>query len=313
MNQNLQDKKIAVIGVGGVGGYLAGRLIPAFPHVTLVARGDRGQSIAQNGLILHSQYHGEITAHPERVVACARELEPQDYIFLCVKNYSLQQAIEEMRDAVTENTVIIPVMNGVDVGERVRALLGRGIVVDSLIYIVAYAKADYSVFQQGGFADVRIGIMHPDEKEQAAVRNVADILSAAGIDFEMVEDIEREIWRKYILNCAYNVATAAYDNTIGQLRDEPEKEEEYGQLVWEAYKVARAKGVHVTEEHARTIIGKFYEYDYEATSSLQRDVREGRQSELDVFSGYLVREAHRLGVSVPVSEKMYEILRGCDI
>ncbi len=305
----LEDKKIAVVGIGGVGGYLAGMLIPAFPHVTLVARGARGESITQNGLILHSDYHGERCVRPERVVSNAAQLPPQDYIFLCVKNYSLEQAVEEMKGAVTEDTVIIPVMNGVDAGERTRRLLSKGIVVDSLIYIVSFAGEDYSIYQQGDFADVRIGIMDANEREKRAVSEVAEILSKAGVDYEAADDIEREIWRKYILNCAFNVATAAYDNTIGELRDDANKAEEYKRLVWEAYAVARAKGVHVTEEHAQIIADKFYKYEDDATSSLQRDIRAGKPSEVDVFSGYLVRAAREFGVEVPVSEKMYGMLQ----
>lgn len=305
----LEDKKIAVVGIGGVGGYLAGMLIPAFPHMTLVARGARGESITQNGLILHSDYHGERCVRPERVVSNAAQLPPQDYIFLCVKNYSLEQAVEEMKGAVTEDTVIIPVMNGVDAGERTRRLLSRGIVVDSLIYIVSFAGEDYSIYQQGDFADVRIGIMDANEREKRAVSEVAEILSKAGVDYEVADDIEREIWRKYILNCAFNVATAAYDNTIGELRDDANKAEEYKRLVWEAYAVARAKGVHVTEEHAQIIADKFYKYEDDATSSLQRDIRAGKPSEVNVFSGYLVRAAREFGVEVPVSEKMYGMLQ----
>lgn len=305
----LEDKKIAVVGIGGVGGYLAGMLIPAFPHVTLVARGARGESITQNGLILHSDYHGERCVRPERVVSNAAQLPPQDYIFLCVKNYSLEQAVEEMKGAVTEDTVIIPVMNGVDAGERTRRLLSRGIVVDSLIYIVSFAGEDYSIYQQGDFADVRIGIMDANEREKRAVSEVAEILLKAGVDYEAVDDIEREIWRKYILNCAFNVATAAYDNTIGELRDDANKAEEYKRLVWEAYAVAKMKGVHVTEEHAQIIADKFYKYEDDATSSLQRDIRAGKPSEVDVFSGYLVRAARKFGVEVPVSEKMYGMLQ----
>lgn len=305
----LEDKKIAVVGIGGVGGYLAGMLIPAFPHMTLVARGARGESITQNGLILHSDYHGERCVRPERVVSNAAQLPPQDYIFLCVKNYSLEQAVEEMKGAVTEDTVIIPVMNGVDAGERTRRLLSRGIVVDSLIYIVSFAGEDYSIYQQGDFADVRIGIMDANEREKRAVSEVAEILSKAGVDYEAADDIEREIWRKYILNCAFNVATAAYDNTIGELRDDANKAEEYKRLVWEAYAVARAKGVHVTEEHAQIIADKFYKYEDDATSSLQRDIRAGKPSEVNVFSGYLVRAAREFGVEVPVSEKMYGMLQ----
>lgn len=305
--QVLKDKKIAVVGVGGVGGYLAGMLIREYPHVTLAARGERGRMIREKGLILHSDYQGEIVAKPEKVVERTEELGPQDVIFLCVKNYSLEQACKELENAVTEDTVIIPVMNGADPGERTRRLLKKGTVIDSLIYIVAFANQDYSITQQGDFANLRIGIMDASGEEKNKVFEVLEILRGANIDHKVSKDIERDIWRKYILNCAYNVLTAFYDNNIGQLRSDLKKDKEYEQLVYEAYEVAVKKGVHVAKEDADAIIRRFREeLDDNATSSLQRDVNEGRPTELETFSGYLVREAKRLGVDVPVSERMYE-------
>lgn len=300
------DKRIAVVGVGGVGGYLAGMLGQVCSHLTLVARGDRKESLIEKGLFLHSDYKGEINIRPEQIVS-AEEMGEQDYIFVCVKNYSLEEACRSMSHAVTENTVVIPVMNGVDPGDRIRSYLGKGTVVDSLIYIVAFANEDYSVTQQGKFANLYIGIKHADEQQAECVKRVHQLLDEADVDNRVSDDIERDIWKKYILNCAYNVESAYYDNCIGQLREDPVKAKEYEALVSEAYQVALAKGVAVTQKHVDAIIHRFYyELAYNATSSLQRDIRSGRTAELDTFSGYIVREAERLGVDAPVSRRMYE-------
>ena len=305
-----EDKKIAVIGIGGVGGYVAGMLAKAYPHVTMVARGARGESIRENGLVLHSDYKGEIVAKPERVVP-VREMGQQDYIFICVKNYSLEDVCENIRDMVTDDTVIIPVMNGVDPGEKIRSLIGRGTVVDSLIYTVAFANADFSISQQDTFTWLCIGIKNADQGQQEKVAQVAEILKGADIDYKDDGDIEVEIWRKYILNCAFNVMTAFYDNTIGELRRDPVKAQQYETLVWEAASVGRAKGVALTDEHIQEVIHKFrHVHADNATSSLQRDFQIcKKQTELETFSGYIVQEAKSLGVSIPLSEEMYQGLK----
>ena len=305
-----EDKKIAVIGIGGVGGYVAGMLAKAYPHVTMVARGARGESIRENGLVLHSDYKGEIVAKPERVVP-VREMGQQDYIFICVKNYSLEDVCENIRDMVTDDTVIIPVMNGVDPGEKIRSLIGRGTVVDSLIYTVAFANADFSISQQDTFTWLCIGIKNADQGQQEKVAQVAEILKGADIDYKDDGDIEVEIWRKYILNCAFNVMTAFYDNTIGELRRDPVKAQQYETLVWEAASVGRAKGVALTDEHIQEVIHKFrHVHADNATSSLQRDFQIcKKQTELETVSGYIVQEAKRLGVSIPLSEEMYQGLK----
>ena len=305
-----EEKKIAVIGIGGVGGYVAGMLARAYPHVTMVARGARAESIREKGLVLHSDYKGEIIARPERVVPVCN-MGRQDYIFICVKNYSLAEVCESIRDMVTEDTVIIPVMNGVDPGENIRTLIGKGTVVDSLIYTVAFANEDFSISQQDTFTWLCIGIKNADEKQREKVAEVAKILKVADIDYKDKGDIEVEIWRKYILNCAFNVMTAFYDNTIGELRSDQVKAQQYETLVWEAASVGRARGVALTDEHINEVIHKFrHVHADNATSSLQRDYRIcKKQTELETFSGYIVKEAKRLGVEIPLSEKMYQGLR----
>lgn len=344
------NPKIAVVGLGGVGGYLAGMLAKTHAQVTFAARGERLRAIHDNGFTLHSDYHGEIHVTPKAAVT-AEELDVQDVIFLCVKNYSLEEACAQIAHAVTENTVVVPVMNGVDPGDRARAYLKKGIVVDALIYIVAFANRDFSVTQQGKFARLEIGLAHADAqsacgttgadaqpliepasagpcqtdrlagadvqqtdgtidtaaRQEAALALVDRILSDADIDHNVAQDIQREIWRKYILNCAFNVTTAYYNCPIGEIRGEKTRAAEYEALVNEAYQVALAKGVAVTQAHIDAIIDRFYhEYADDASSSLQRDVSRHKQSELETFSGYLVREARRLGVPAPVSERMYE-------
>lgn len=308
--KSFADKKICVLGLGGVGGYIGALLADTFPHVSFIARGARRTSICENGLALHSDYRGERIVHPERTVENASELEVQDYIFICVKNYSLEEACRSLQGCTDEHTVIIPVMNGADPGEKVRKYLGKGTVIDSLIYIVSFANPDYSITQQDGFANLYIGIQNADSREWKLCCDVTDLLNTAGIDCTASRDIQAEIWKKYILNCAYNVETALYNESIGQLRDDPQKAATYEALVNEAWQVALAKDIHVTEADRDAIIHRFYyELQYEATSSLQRDVSAGRMTELDTFSGYIVREAERLGVPAPVSGRMYEQLK----
>ena len=305
--QDYNKKKIAVIGLGGVGGYIAALLGNAYSDVTFVARGPRKKEIEENGLVLHSDYKGEFRTVPAHVTT-VEDLEPQDYIFVCVKNYSLKDVCLAMKHAVKEDTVIIPVMNGVDPGDNSRKYVGKGTVVDSLIYIVAFSNPDYSITQQGNFASLRIGITNATKAEQQKVREVSEILSGEGaqIDHKVSDKIEGEIWKKYILNCAFNVETAVYNQTIGELRTDAEKSKEYEALIQEAWMVAKKKNIAITQDDIDAIIHRFYhEYADNATSSLQRDVVSGKISECETFSGYIVREGRKAGLSLPISEKMY--------
>ena len=140
--RKLTDKKIAVVGAGGVGGYMAGMLGRVCTHLSVAARGKRREALSEHGIVLHSDHNGEIVSRPERIVEIA-ELGEQDYIFVCVKNYSLESVCKDLQPAVSRDTVIVPVMNGADTGERIRQFIGKGTVVDSLIYIVIFANEDF--------------------------------------------------------------------------------------------------------------------------------------------------------------------------
>lgn len=307
---DIRDKKIAVIGLGGVGGYIGALLANKYEHVSFVARGARGESIRKNGLVLHSEYRGERVVYPERVVETASELEVQDYIFVCVKTYSLEEVLTHLGACCDEHTVIIPIMNGADTGQRARGYVKHAQVVDSLIYIITFSNPDYSITQQGMYTIVWIGIDHADEKQKAMLDELNTLLNEAEIESRIAEDINRQIWKKYIMNCAYNVETAAYNNTIGQLRNDEVKAKEYEALIKESYSVAVAKGVNMKESDLDWLIRRFYEELSDGdTSSLQRDIVAGRQSEVDTFCGYLIREAKKHGILVPTMEKMYQLLR----
>ena len=96
-----KNVKITVVGIGGVGGYISGMLAKTYENVTLVARGARKKSLEKEGICLHSQYNGEITAKAKRVVESGREIEEiQDFIFLCVKNYSLEEVCRDLQNCI---------------------------------------------------------------------------------------------------------------------------------------------------------------------------------------------------------------------
>ena len=157
--------------------------------------------------------------------------------------------------------------------------------------------------------------MNPSKAENDAVKKLNSLLKSSDIDATATNNIQLEIWRKYILNCAYNVATARHLTTIGPLRDSPEKAADYEALVREAALVGRTLGVPITDEHISNVIYRFYnEHPYNAGSSLQRDIMQNKQSEYEVFSGYIVKTAKKLGLSVPVSEEYYNtLIQMCNI
>ena len=289
--------KIMVTGIGGVGGYIASVLCANYDDVTLVARKKRKESLQTKGLVVHSDFFGDHVAHPA-VTDDPSSAGIQDVIFVCVKNYSLEAALTAVLPCIGDDTIVVPVLNGFTYHQTAAALMERGKIVDSAIYITSSYKEDYSIRQEGRFARIYIG---SDDAE--ATKKVYDVLNHPGLTCCIAENITVEIWRKFILNCAYNVLTAYYRTSIGGALSQPQGKEELRALLQQAYDVGEAAGVplpdDVVDDQYRRILGS---NDMDATSSLERDIAASHQSELDTFSGALIRLAHQYGVPVPMSE-----------
>lgn len=304
------EAKICIAGIGGVGGFIGGALAKRYPHVSFFVRGSRKEAIEQNGLVIKSEYMGDYRVKPERMSDKADDLGIMDYIFICVKNYSLEQLCRQIAPMVDEKTVVIPVMNGIDPAERTRNCLGKGIVLDALIYIASGSQEDYTIVQAGKYASVHIGMKKPSEGEEEALVRVNDILNNSGVKCIVEDDIEAVIWKKYVLNCAFNILTAYYSANTGELRNDPKKVEEFRSLLSEACLAARKKGVHLTDDVEEDHLYHFlHRQSDNATSSLRRDMDLKKANELETFSGYLLKLGNQLGLELPVTKYFYDRLK----
>ena len=302
--------KICVAGVGAVGGVLAGVLGRDYASsLTLIARGARLEALRQSGLALHSQFYGERVVIPAHVSADAAGMEKQDFIFVCVKNYSLDEIAEVLRPLADEHTVVVPVMNGVEAGDRLRQKLPESIVCDAVIYTNSAAGPDASVIQTGAYTFVHLGSKLRDERRLTGARRALDLLTGVGFDARWAEDIESELWQKFILNCAFNIITARYRNTSGDIRRDAALARDARALLTEAAEVAAAEGVALpadtVEQKYRFITQTQADT---ATSSMRRDVEAGRPTEKDAFTGAVIRKASLHGIPVPVTERYHREL-----
>lgn len=292
-----------ITGIGGVGGYIASILCANYPHVTLIARKKRKESLQTNGLVLHSDFFGEHVFHPA-VTDTPAQAGIQDVIFVCVKNYSLPAALEALRPCVDDHTVIVLILNGVDHLETAKTIFPKGRFVDTCIYITSAYNDDFSISQYGHFARIYLGSADED-----AAQTAYQLLCHDGLTTRKTPAIETEIWNKYILNCAYNVITAYYECTIGEALATPKGRKEFRQLIEEAYTIGKALGIPLEADLVDVIYTRIInQEDKNVYSSLARDVMNGHQSELDTFSGYLVRTAQKLHLSIPCSQHCYETL-----
>ena len=302
--------RVCVAGVGAIGGLLAAVLGGLDTvELSVIARGGRAESIRRDGLRLHSVVYGERTVHPAHVEADGASLQVQDFVLVCVKNYSLDEIAAQLRPCVDSHTVVVPVMNGVEPGDRLRALFPDAVVCDSLIYTVTGANPDYSLTQLGDYTYLFIGSKDPDARHVEGARALHSILLESGFDSRWSDEIERAIWEKFVLNCAFNIVTARYVCHVADIRADEKKKADILSLLKEAYAVGTAEGIRMKPD----LVEDRYEHmmttqDPKGTSSMKRDVEAKRRTELDAFLGAVLRKAEKHGLEVPVTARYYREL-----
>ena len=307
---DFSNKKIVVAGIGGVGGLLGACLCETYPHVYFVARGKKKDILKEHGLILESEAFGHKEVRPFMVTDQPSEIGEADIVFICVKNYSLDQMCGELKCIVGKDTIIVPVLNGVEHGDKCREAFPFARVVDALIYTISGCDENCVVTQKGGYSHVHVGTESEDERIKSAVSEAAALIKGAGIDCIVEENIKTALWTKYLTNCSFNILTSAFRATVGELRANPQAVEDMRELLEEAYFIARRKGVplpaNLVEERMNFFL---HTQAADGTSSMKRDIDAGRQTELETFSGYLLREAEELTLNIPRTRHYYNEIR----
>jgi 2-dehydropantoate 2-reductase len=301
--------RLAVIGMGGIGGYLGGLLAKAGEDVAYIARGAALERIRTKGLQVHSDINGSFIVQPRMITQDAAEIGIVDAVFVCVKGYSLETAYQSILPVVGENTLVIPLLNGVGMSGKLKTLLGRGIVLDGCIYVTSEATAPAIISQKDKYNKIIIGGRKLDTTNLTKINQLAMILQQSGIECIVSHDAEADIWAKYNFNCAFSVVTALYGINAGELRADPKMVEMMHALSEETAKVAKALGIFQPEDIVERSMKIMWAMKDEGTSSLKRDIQAGVTSEIELFGGEICRLAATCGVKVPVSCRAYEALK----
>jgi len=322
--------RITVFGVGGVGGTLSSMLLKKYgENVTLIARGARKEHLLKNGLTMHGDFFGEFTVPAVNVTDDPGALPPQDIVIICVKNDALETAADALLPVIHKDTVVVPVMNGVTAYRRLLDRLPCGRVLPSVIYTVSISLPDFSVAQKGSFTNLFVGPLkaspeYPQgsnadsgiaadpaeaELQEKAAAYFTGILKAADIDCRLSDHVLVNVWSKYILNCAFNVITARWSCTIGDVKNDPGRRSDYHRLMKEAYNVCCALGVPLPSDLLEKHMRRLDNTTDDSTSSLSRDFAEGKAGELEIFCGDVVRMADDKGIAVPLTKEYYSALK----
>jgi 2-dehydropantoate 2-reductase len=291
--------KIAVIGAGGVGGYFGGRLAAAGYDVTFVVRGQTLAALRAHGLRVES-IHGDFTVHP--VTATDAPRDPVDVVLIATKAWQLPDVVASIKPLLGPHTVVVPLQNGIDAPEQL-APLGSAHVAGGLCAIVSFVVAPGHIRHTGAEPLVMFGELSNEPSDR--LEKLRDAFTAAGVKCEIPRDIQHSMWTKFIFIAPMSGIGAVTRVSVGEWRTTLETRALAERAVLEVMAVARARGVAIEDSALLATMKRYDGLPPASTASLQRDVMEGRPSELEAQIGAVVRLGRAAGVPTPIHEWIY--------
>ncbi len=298
--------KILVAGTGGVGGYFGGLLAHAGHAVAFLARGPHLEAIQRDGLQVHS-VHGDFAIRPARASDRPEELPAPDCVLVAVKHYDLQTTARQLHAVVGEDTTVVPLMNGVDAHEVLQRELGRGRIAAGTCSVAAHIEAPGVIRQESRLRRVVMGA--PDARPMEALSALVTAWRGCGVEADQTPDILAALWSKLVFIASFGGVTALARSTAGEVRASPTTRAVLLEAMREVERVGRAAGARLPRDAVEQAMAIVEALEPGVTSSLQRDVADGRRFELEAFSGTIVRLAREHAIEVPVHSTIYGLLK----
>jgi 2-dehydropantoate 2-reductase len=298
--------RIAMIGAGGVGGYFGGKLAHGGADVTFIVRGATLEAMRSKGLRVDS-IKGDFVIEDPNATHDPTSVGKVDAIFVTVKAWQIAEAANQINPMLGDDTMVIPLENGINAPEQLAAIVGSQHVLGGLCGIVSFIAAPGHIRHIGADPFIMFGEL--DNRRSTRVEALRDECVRAGVQADIPADIHHALWSKFVFIAPMSGIGAATRVPIGVWRAMPEPRELATRAIREIVDVARARGVDLGGNAAidRTL-ARFDGLPPESTSSLQRDIIDGKPSELDAQLGAVVHLGRESNVATPVCEMLLGLL-----
>ena len=260
--------KILIFGIGGVGGYFGGKLAQTGSNVTMIARGKHLEAINKNGLEVES-INGNFKVKPNLVTDELAEVPTPDLVILGVKSWQIQEVANKLKPIISTETMVLPLQNGANNVEKLLEILPKQNVLAGLCHIVSFleklGKIKHVSFEP------RITFGEIDNSTSERIQSLKTVFEKAGITNFNPENIQLEIWKKFLFITTVSGLGGLTRVSIDKIRES--------------------------------------EYLYDLLLKTAQEIKlAGRPSELENFNGFIVKEAEKLGIATPVNKMIYECL-----
>jgi 2-dehydropantoate 2-reductase len=298
--------RIAVVGTGGVGAYFGGRLAQAGESVAFLARGSHLAAMRANGLRVDS-VAGDFVILPVEATDDPTAIGPVNVVLVCVKAWQVTETAGTLGPLLGPETVVVPLENGVEAADQLAAVVGKERVLGGLCKIVSAIVAPGHVRHSGVPPRVEFG--ERDGRTTERVESLRRAFERAqGVSVVVPEDVEAATWEKFLFIAPFSGVGAVTRQPAGPMRTTPETRELIERAMFEVAALARAKGVNLPDEAVARNMEYVDRLPPESTASMQRDIMDGRPSELEQQTGAIARLGKEAGVPVPVNAFLYACL-----
>lgn len=297
--------RIAIFGTGGVGGCFGAQLASAGEDVVFLARGEHLRAIQTKGLRLKTS-EDEIVINPAKAYDNPSQVGEVDLIILGVKSWQVNDAAEAMKPMIKAGTIVLPLQNGVDAAIQLSEVLGAEHVIGGLCGTLSWVESPGCIRSIGKANFIRFSEL--DNRRTARTQALLKVFRQAGISSEIPSDIYAALWSKFLFVASFGGVGAITRSPIGIIRDIPETRRMLERCMQEIYAVARANDISLNDDIVERTMSATDRLPANATASLQRDITSNRPSELEAWSGAVVRIGKKVGIATPTHEFVYHSL-----
>lgn len=304
--------KIAVFGTGGVGGIFGALFSRAGHQVHFLARGEHLRVMQSKGLRVLGTA-GEFEVRPllasETAKEAAKKSGPFDLVMICVKMGQFESACEAIAPLVTEQTLILPLQNGVEATDILVRKYSRSQILRGFCAVISYIEAPGVIRQMGTDPYLCFGELEAPHVSQRILRLKSELSTpGVGAILETPENLHSLQWQKFLFISSLAGLTSLTRLPVGPLRSCSETREILSEAMTEVVAIANAKGITLRSDAVEFALKQVDQMPESGTTSMQRDFAAQRPTELETFSGYLFREGQRLNVPTPIHRLFYFLL-----
>jgi len=296
--------RILVLGAGGIGGYFGGRLAEKGEDVTFLVRSKRKQQLEKTGLVIHS-VKGDFSFVP-KLITKSDKTDPFDIVLLSTKAYHLEEAINDLGPFVGDNTVIIPLLNGVSHLSPLKEAFGKK-VIGGLCTIETTLNNSGEVVQSSAFDQLVFGELEHQETDR--IHQIADTFSGTKAKFVLSNKIMQDMWHKYLFITVMSGVTTLMRAPMGPIRDSEGGRAFIRDLYTEATKIMRACNAPIADNIEEEQMKSIDKLSYDFKTSMQRDMEKGLLIEGEHLQGNLLELAKQFQIEAPILKVIYQNLK----